>query len=144
MAKEIINTLNAEIKENASKLGYTYVRKTFCPNCAAAIEELEREKGCYFHWANPTCALMFSKKGHPTVIACACGYRSKKKVFKESPVCKADGCNVKIGKKQLEENDGYCWKCRPPKGQTTNKPAPKAQPKESNTKGPAQQTAVQM
>lgn len=112
----------------ARSLGYrVMISKTTCPDCGGE-------------------AIQFNKPNKPYLIACLAGHRNilPKREYKGSPVCRTEGCRVKVGKKQIEENDGYCWKCRPPKGQTTNKPAPKAQPKESNTKEPAQQTAVQM
>lgn len=120
----IIADLNNNIKVNAKQLGYTFVRKTLCPDCAAQITQVEEEHNCVLPWANPVCALMFSKKGKPTIIACACGYRGKvePKAKKEKVYCKSNDCNSILSKKEIEENDGYCWKCKP--AQKTSQPAP--------------------
>lgn len=121
-----MNKEYAKLIETAEVKGYT-VKATFveCPGCKAEIEAHMTAKGLSERpiYMRATTGVRFTKKGCPDIIACPDGHRhiTQPTTFKEPTTCRTEGCNVKIGQKQLEENDGYCWKCKPPQTNGTTK-----------------------
>lgn len=114
-----------EVKAGAKAAGYKFKHYTQCPVC---IDELEMAMqavgytGTYPIWANTTTAMVFDHKTRNKLVACPCGYRGTvaKKEYIPKPSCKNYGqeingnvCKATIGKMEIEENDGYCWNCRP-------------------------------
>jgi hypothetical protein len=111
--------------ENAKAKGYT-VKATYveCKGCKETIEAYMRAHGLDTVpiYMNAKTAIKFTKKGHPDIIACPDGHRTvvPKRAYKESSKCKNYGldlgdrvCHSCIGQKEIEENGGYCYKCRP-------------------------------
>lgn len=127
-----MNTEYTKLIEKARINGYT-VKATFveCPSCKAKIEAYMAAEGLSERpiFMRATTGVRFVKKGCKDIIACPDGHRHviQSVTLKESPTCRTEGCHVKIGQKQLEENNGYCWKCRPPRKDKSNMGhAPKA------------------
>ena len=110
----------AKMIEDAKAKGYI-VKATFveCPGCKAEIEAYMKANGLEKRpiFMRATTGVRFTKKGCQDIIACPDGHRHIMKpiVFKECPTCKTEGCKVKIGQNQIDNNDGYCYKCRPVK-----------------------------
>lgn len=106
-----------EIRKAAKENGYRFYNKSTCPSC----------KHKY------AIALVFGKKDHDRVLACPCGFRMIiKSTYTSKPRCATSDCNAVIGKKEIETNNGYCWKCRPPKTTTIcscGNPLPKGRTK---------------
>ena len=128
-----IKVLNAEIKENARKFGYKFVRMTICPNCAEQIAKVEKDNNCILPWANPVCAMLFSKKGEQNIVRCSCGHKHvvelpKKKEIRYCPVC------AKMGiKSKLPDGMEICYN---PKHQGTKGIIPDEQASAKNTTKP--------
>ena len=106
---------NTDIRLNARKRGYAFVKKVVCPACKEEMELAIQSvgyTGTVPAWVNVYCAGMFSKHGKPSVIACSCGYRGTehKTVNKvEKRQCMTEGCNVILSK---DDKFNTCYRCR--------------------------------
>jgi hypothetical protein len=135
--KTTLKDINEEIKAKAIELGYKFVRKTTCPDCANQIAKIEEDNDCILPWANPVCAMLFSKKGEANIVRCACGYKHrvepyKKKEVRYCPVCAEMGI-----KSKLPDGMDVCYN---PKHQGTKGIIPNTQ--ETVTQAATTKTAV--
>ncbi len=114
-----------EIINNARKAGYKFVRKTECPQCKLDMQETLKKAGITEtpNWVNTKTAMLFYNKSKKRyIIACTCGARhsfSGGMTVKNHITCKTNGCKAILSQDQIDENDGYCWKCQPKKDRKT-------------------------
>ncbi len=110
-------TRDALVKKYTSAFGYKVIRRAECPICKEELEEAAQSQGYTGvkpPWGNAYCAINFYKKGKPRVIACPCGYRHKiNYAFTERTKCKGKGCHAVVGEREIEDNEGLCYKCKP-------------------------------
>lgn len=113
-------SINA-LKRRATLNGYSIKGMVECPVCKEEMEQAAQSVGYTDTtpaWAKATCAFKFYKKDEPLTIACPCGYRHKinttyKPIIKIK--CKGKICEGKatLGKREINDNGGFCYKCRP-------------------------------
>lgn len=119
--KTVKSMTRKAIIAKAKSLGYfTLPHNSNCPECGATV-------------------IKFNKSNKPYLLACLEGHRFliPKQEYKESMKCKNPECNVCIGQKHIDTNDGYCYKCKP-----LDNPAPKSTPQNDTTAMAAEEEAA--